>query len=176
MTEATSTESPSTDAETASENESPKEDESPKGDIAPKKPTREAPPMLLRIGLGIVGLGLFIGFFLPWVHLGDVVSLSGLGLAIAGGDAANEMSGPNRALILIVPVAGILLFAGAIRGTRGLAWAGMAAGFSIFMVGLYTLIRVFLDSTGAGMWFVTGSAVGGILIGLVYSRVRIRRE
>lgn len=145
----------------------------PAGDETPagNPPTRPAtPPWLLRIGLGAAGLGLVAGFFLPWVRVGQLVTINGLGLAVTGGDVADQMSGPHRGLILVVPVAGIALLVGAVRGSRGLAWGGLLSGFLIFAVGLYTLVLLFLESTGAGMWMVAASAVGASAIGLAHFR------
>lgn len=123
-----------------------------------------------RIAIGLAGLGLVIGFFLPWIRVGDLVSMSGLSMALTGGDAIKELSG-FRLILLIVPLSGLALIASAIRGWS-VAWVGMVSGFLIFASALFTLIRVFLDSTGAGMWVVAISALVAVGVGFVAYRRR----
>lgn len=125
--------------------------------VPPAKPS--VAPLWLRILQGLSGVGLIIGFFLPWIKLGELVSLSGFSLVLAGGEAVEQLSAPSRGLIFSIPLIGLALLATSIKGFRGLAWAGMATGILIVLVGLYTLISAFLDSTGAGMWLVSGCAL-----------------
>lgn len=149
---------------------SPDAPQTPPSDPAtPATPAAPA-PLWLRAVLGLAGLGLVAGFFMPWVHFGELVSVSGLALAVSSGQAVEGMSGPHGGLILIVPLAGVLLLAGAIRGHRGIAWAALVCGFLIFAVGLYTLVRLFLDSTGAGMWVVAACAVVATAAGILQTR------
>jgi len=148
-------------------------EESPPPTQATAEPTRRiatdesseesAGALLARIVIGLAGLGLLIGFFLPWIRLGDLVSMSGLSMALTGGEAVKELSG-FRLILLIVPVAGLALLASAIRGWA-YAWVALASGILIFAAALFTLIRVFLDSTGAGMWVVAISALVAVAVG-----------
>lgn len=114
-------------------------------------------PMWLRLLQGLSGVGLIIGFFMPWIKLGETVSLSGFSLVLTGG--LEQLSAPSRGLIFSIPLLGLALLATAIKGFRGLGWAGLATGILIGLVGVYTLISAFLDSTGAGMWLVSGAAL-----------------
>lgn len=140
---------------------------------APAKPP--SAPIWLRIVQGLSGLGLMVGFFMPWIRLGEMVSVSGFGLVLTSGDVVEQLSAPSRGLIVAIPLIGLALIAIAMKGFRGLAWAGLATGILIILVGLYTLISFFLDSTGTGMWLVTGSALlalGTSAIALRLSRAR----
>lgn len=114
-------------------------------------------PMWLRVLQGLSGVGLIIGFFMPWIKLGETVSLSGFSLVLTGG--LEQLSPPSRGLIFSIPLIGLALLATAIKGFRGLGWAGLATGILIGLVGMYTLISAFLDSTGVGMWLVSGAAL-----------------
>jgi len=116
-------------------------------------------PLWLRLLQGLSGVGLIIGFFMPWIKLGEMVSLSGFSLVLTGGDVVEQLSAPSRGLIFSIPLIGLALLATAIKGFRGLAWAGLATGILIGLVGMYTLISAFLDSTGLGMWLVSGAAL-----------------
>ena len=135
----------------------------------PAKPS--VAPIWLRILQGLSGVGLIVGFFLPWIKLGELVSLSGFSLVLAGGEAVEQLSAPSRGLIFSIPLIGLALLATSIKGFRGLAWAGMATGILIVLVGLYTLISAFLDSTGAGMWLVSGCALLSLGTGALALRI-----
>jgi hypothetical protein len=118
-----------------------------------------AAPIWLRIVQGLAATGLIVGFFMPWITLGELVSLSGFSMVLTGGEAVERLSAPSRGLIFSIPLIGLALLATSLKGFRGLAWTGMATGILIVLVGLYTLISAFLDSTGMGMWLVSGSAM-----------------
>jgi len=128
--------------------------------------------MIMRVALGLAGLGLVVGFFLPWVRLGDVLVLSGLGMSLTSGEVIQTLSGPFRAIVFVVPVAGLVLLATAIRGARAIGAAGLACGLLVFATGALTLIGAFLDSTGAGMWVVVISALTATAVGFVAYRSR----
>ena len=128
--------------------------------------------MVARVALALAGLGLVVGFFLPWVRIGDVVILSGLTMALTGGEMVQALSGPLRAIVFVVPLAGLIMLATAIRGARAIGLAGLAGGLLVFATGVITLIRAFLDSTGAGMWVVVLSALTATAVGFVVYRRR----
>jgi hypothetical protein len=128
--------------------------------------------MMARSVLAIAGLGLVVGFFLPWIRLGDVLTLSGLGMALTGGEAIETLAGPLRGVVLIVPIAGLVMLATAIRGSRAIGVTGLACGLLVFASGVLTLIRAFLDSTGAGMWVVVISAITATAVGFFAYRRR----
>lgn len=132
--------------------------------------TARVAPFVERVLVGLAGLGLFVGFFLPWVQLADMVALSGLALVSSGGQAIDEISGPYRMLLAVVPLSGLLLFAFAVRGTRGIAWLGLACSALVVGVGLYTLVSVFLDAIGSGLWMVTGCTLVITAVGLIAYR------
>lgn len=129
-------------------------------------------PLLSRVLLGLVGAGLLSGFFMPWLELGQMVSMSGLNLATTGGQAIDSMSGPHRLIVFVVPIAGAGLLYAAVRGYRHIEWLGLVCGCVIFGAGVFTLVRAFLGTTGAGMWLVAGSAMLAILIGTLAQRRR----
>ena len=128
--------------------------------------------MIARIALALAGLGLVVGFFLPWVRLGDVLVLSGLGMALTGGEAIQALAGPLSAIVFIVPIAGLVMLAIAIRGARAIAVTGLACGLLVVATGVITLVCAFLDSTGSGMWVVVISALTAIAVGFITYRNR----
>lgn len=72
-------------------------------------------------------------------------------------------------MLFAVPVFGLLLVIGAAIGHRLTLWAALAIGLCVLGFGMYTVIRLFLQTTGFGMWLVVGSsllALGLALIGI----------
>jgi hypothetical protein len=71
-----------------------------------KKPRRAGLNWPTRAAFVLAGAGLLIGFFLPWVKLGALVSVSGFGLVFAEGDVVSMISGSNRFLLFAIPLLG----------------------------------------------------------------------
>lgn len=133
----------------------------------PTAPARSrAYDLLLRTVLMLCGIGLIVGFFLPWLHIGTMASLSGLALLIAQGEAVDMLSGPYRLMLLEVPLFGVLMIAGAVFLRRWGAWLAVIAAVIILLSGVLTLVSIFIDVAGAGMWVVTISVLLSLTVGL----------
>ncbi len=125
--------------------------------------------LLLRAALLAAGIGLIVGFFLPWLQLGTMASMSGFSLMVTGGDAVKAISGPHRVLLVLVPVSGAVLCAAAIYSgqmARIAAWAALLTGAAVTAAGLIAPLLVFLDTTGSGVWMVALSALLALAVGL----------
>lgn len=123
--------------------------------------------LLGRSLLGFAGLTLLLGFFLPWITLGQVVALSGFGLLVSGGDSTQVFSGPPRALLFLVPLAALALAACAYTGHRISNWVALIASFTLLAYGAFTLIWLFIDTTGLGIWLVVLAALVTFGVSLV---------
>jgi hypothetical protein len=123
--------------------------------------------MVERVLFGACGALLLIGFFMPWFIAGTAISMSGLSLAFASGDVVGMLAGANRFLLIAVPVLGVLLLGGSILGVRFTRWLAVGGSGAILLFGFIILIRLFISSTGLGMWLVILSAMLGLSIGLV---------
>jgi hypothetical protein len=115
----------------------------------------------------VAGAGLLLGFFLPWMTIGQTASVSGLGLLVTSGELVQLVTGPHRFLLFSVPVLGAALVVSAAMGRRVAAWIAVLAGAVILAGGLYTMIRLFLDTTGFGMWLVVGSSLVALVVALL---------
>ncbi len=122
---------------------------------------------MLRLLLGSAGLGLLTGFFMPWIHMGNLVVVSGFSMVTSSGQAVEILSGPHRALLLIIPVSGLALLGSAMSSHRLTAWVAMFTGGLLISYGLYMLIRMFFETAGLGMWVVAVSALVALGAGLV---------
>ncbi|HEX4354536.1 MAG TPA: hypothetical protein VHZ95_16520 [Polyangiales bacterium] len=125
--------------------------------------------LLMRLSLGVCGAGLVAGFFMRWMTVGDIVAVSGFGLMVTQGEAITLLSGAHRFVLLEVPLFGLLLMIGAFVGHRFVLWIALLTGLGVLGFGLFTVVRLFFQTTGLGMWVVVASAFlafGLSLIGL----------
>jgi hypothetical protein len=121
-----------------------------------------------------VGAGLLIGFFLPWLKLGEAAAFSGFALLASSGQVIDALAGPSRGLLLLIPLAGTAIIASSIAGPRAATTASLISGLLILCFGFYTALRVFLGSTGLGMWLVVLCALLATGLGLASSGRRSR--
>lgn len=144
-------------------------------DRGPQSPSRsaQAGAQTLRVVVFVAGLGLLVGFFLPWLRFGEFAAVSGLSLMVSSGQAVDAVAGPSRGLLILIPACGAGLIAASAFGPRMAVVAALAAGIAVLGLGLFTLARVFLETMGAGMWIVAASALiaaGAGVAGLLRSR------
>lgn len=153
---------------------------SPKSELAPVapaerkpgKPSSEAgPPIYMRALLGFAGLSLLVGFGLDWIRIPERVDgeetiaahwVNGIGLL-----GESSLGGMPAAVLLVVPLLGVLLSASAFMGFR---WAGhLAVGIatSLFLYGLWIVLRLFVEGTGLGLWITVGGAFVTLLLGVI---------
>ena len=123
--------------------------------------------LLGRSLLGLAALVLLLGFFLPWITLGQVAALSGFGLLISSGESTQLFAGPPRALLFLVPLAAVALAACAYTGHRISTWVALIASFALLAYGAFTLIWLFIDTTGLGVWLVVAAALLTFAVSLV---------
>jgi hypothetical protein len=134
--------------------------------LATRAPNRPA-ALAMRVVFAVCGMGLLVGFFLPWFTVGELMSVSGLGLVFSDGQMVHMLSGANRFLLFAIPALAVVLVVGAVFGNRVVSFAAVGGGLLILGYGIYTLVRLFLSSTGPGMWLVIFSSVVALAIGLV---------
>ncbi len=132
----------------------------------PAKAAPRAASLPVRAVFVICGLALLIGFFMPWFKLGNLLQVSGLGLVFTQGEAVGMLSGPNKFLLVAVPVLGVLLVVGAGFGLRVTPWVAVVGACIILLYGLFTVMQLFVSSTGFGMWLVIIASIAALGIGL----------
>jgi len=113
------------------------------------------------------GAALLVGFFLPWVKIGALLTVSGVGLSLAQGEMVGMVAGSSGFLLFAIPILGAVLIAGGITGHRLTSWLAVAGATIILGFGFYTVMRFFLQSTGFGMWLVVASAILSLAFGLL---------
>jgi hypothetical protein len=123
--------------------------------------------MVMRVLLGGCGVALVGGFFMRWLTLGDMVSVSGFTLIVTEGEMVSLLSGSHRFLLFAVPVFGILLVVAGVFGHRFGLWVALVTGVTVLGFGAFTLIRLFVESTGAGLWIVVGASLLALALSLI---------
>jgi hypothetical protein len=123
--------------------------------------------LVMRILLGACGVALIAGFFMRWLTLGDMVSVSGFSLIVTQGEMVSLLSGSHRFLLFAVPVFGILLVVAGAIGHRFGLWVALVTGVTVLGFGAFTLIRLFIESTGAGLWIVVGASLLALSLSLI---------
>lgn len=139
---------------------------------AKKSADPNAPHIVLRLVLGVAGLMLVVGFFLPWIRLdavnpqqaaqagGDTVAfVSGLEIAVGGDTLITTAAGATPwAVLFLIPLFGAALAAVGFLGNRWSGVIGALLGLVIVLYGLVTVVMLFFRTTNYGLWVVLGGA------------------
>ena len=104
---------------------------------------------------------------MPWAVLANGIGSSGFDILIGRSELMELLFAPTRPVLLLVPMLGAMLLVGAWTGHRAALWVALASGLTVIGYGLYTLLHLFLQVTGMGMWLVVLSAFVALSVGLV---------
>lgn len=125
--------------------------------------------IVLRVLMGIAGLTLLVGFFLPWFHFGPDLPanfaipalrpLSGFDLALRP-----DLAGTPSGMLWLIPGLGVALAIAAFMGFRYAPQLAVAIGTWCIGYSIYVLLKSFWQHTGAGLWVVAG----GVFLVLVF--------
>jgi hypothetical protein len=116
----------------------------------------------------IVLAAVIIGaFFLPYFNLGGLFKMSGLDLVTGKGMGEGESSGSaDRYVMLLAPLAGLLLLAGALSNNKYILGRPFL-GFLALAGVLYPIIRTLIEGKGEGMGQMFKFMGIGFWLGLV---------
>jgi len=122
----------------------------------------------LRGALTVSGIALLIGFFLPWIDIGDVANINGFEL----------VSGPNlpvwqRYMLAVCPIVGLALVGSGVVGFKGARWVGVGAGSIVLLYGIFTVGYIVFHMLDAGLWIVLAGALVALVSGLVLKPKRL---
>lgn len=140
-----------------------------------EEPKPGYPHVVLRLFLGAAGLLLIIGFFLPWLNLGENSSVSGIELVMADDPVTLALIGAEtqRWLLLLIPGFGIALTGVAIAGIRYSGPIAAVLGILIVGCGMVMVVIFFFQKTGIGLWLILLGAFVAVATGGV-SFLRLR--
>jgi len=111
--------------------------------------------------LVVAGLALVVGFFLPWVDIGGMITASGWTIVWRAEGATT-----TRILLGFVPVIGALLALAGLTASRKTTGIALAAGGGILGYFVWSFARGFFATTGLGLWLVIAGAIVALGVGL----------
>lgn len=114
------------------------------------------------VWLAVTGAIAVTAFFLPFFDVGGLLSVTGLEMALNDG-----LPWFTRIIVALVPIAGLTVFVTAVSGSqRARPIAGL---FGLGVLGYlgYQAIKIFVTTTGCGMWLVIAAAVIAIIVVLM---------
>lgn len=142
--------------------------------LAPK-PKHAAPHLVLRILLGTAGLLLVVGFFLPWLQLGDLTNISGMQLVVADSVLVRQaINDTQRWILLVIPVLGLALTAVGFLGFRWSGIVGAIVGLLVIGYGVVTVVTIFFQTTAVGLWLILAGSFLALGVGL-FAVIRARQ-
>jgi hypothetical protein len=112
-----------------------------------------------RLWVGIAGLSLLAGFFLPWVDVGGAFRASGFDI-VRGMDGQWPMF---RFVMLVVPLLGAAMAFAAFSGSRYAKHLSIFTGLLVLGYGAYKTISAFIATSGWGLWLVIGAALVALI-------------
>jgi hypothetical protein len=111
------------------------------------------------VWLALVGATAVIAFFLPFFDVGGLFAVTGLEIVMNG-----DISWFTRTLVALVPVGGITIFGAAVTGSRKARPIAGLFGLGVLGYLTYQAIKIFVATTGLGMWLVIAAALAAIVI------------
>lgn len=142
------------------------------------KPSGGHPPhIVLRVLIGLSGLSLLVGFFLPWLMEPAAVE-GGAATAHAGYNLAmgEYFDTPGKEALWALPALGVLLSATAFMGFRYAGQVAIGTAVAIIGFALYVLLQLFVQRTALGLWIVAGGTFVILLLGVIAWMVDTRRR
>jgi hypothetical protein len=112
--------------------------------------------------LGITGLALVVGFFMPWIDVGGLHGVSGWDMV-----CSEQLSLITRIILALCPLGGAVLALSAFGRSNKAAQLGLAVGAGVLGYTFYKLAYGFIKVTGAGLWMVLAGATVALAIGLL---------
>jgi hypothetical protein len=106
--------------------------------------------------LAFAGAALVVGFFLPWFSYGPI-EVSGWEFV-----RVSNISFFSKALLVMCPISGLVLFLAALVDGRAASGVGLAVGGGTLAYFGYKFVSI----TGLGLWLVLAAAIVAVLWGL----------
>lgn len=119
-----------------------------------------------RTYLGVAGLVLVVGFFLPWIDVGGVLGLSGWDLV----RDPHMLDPATRVILALCPVLGGALALAAFSRSPRAGTLARIAGAGVLGYTSFKVAYVFVKITGWGLWLVLAAACFALIGGLAARR------
>jgi hypothetical protein len=115
----------------------------------------------MRMIMGLTGIALVVGFFMPWIDVGGLHGVSGYDLV------KNEhLATSTRLILALCPLGGALLALAAFARSAAAAKISVAMGAGVLGYTTFKLAYGFLKVTGWGLWMVLAGGAVALVLGL----------
>ena len=118
-----------------------------------------------QLWMGVAGLALVFGFFMPWIDILGLVNASGWDLV-----RDDHLGLGTRAVIGLCPVAGGALAFAAFNKSENAAWIALASGLGVLGYTGFKVAYAFTKITGWGLWLVLAAGGVSLVLGLATKR------
>ena len=112
--------------------------------------------------LVLVGIAAVVAFFLPFLDVGGLVQASGWDVLVGEG-----VPWTMRLALLGVPFGGVAMIASGATNYRGARWVGLGFGLSVFGYLGFQMVRLFIATTGWGLWITLAAAATAAVVAVV---------
>ena len=114
------------------------------------------------VGAGIASI---VAFFLPFLDLGGPITASGWDILFA-----EHAPWSTRLALLALPLGGLSLCVAGATGSARARLAGFAFGAGVYGYLGYSMIRIFLATTGVGLWLTLAAAAAALIAAAAVNR------
>lgn len=114
-----------------------------------------------QLWMGIAGLALVFGFFMPWIDILGLVNASGWDLV-----RDSHLGMGTRAVIGLCPIAGISLALAGFGKSRNADWVAVASGLGVLGYTGFKVAYAFAKITGWGLWLILAAGAVALVVGL----------
>jgi hypothetical protein len=118
-----------------------------------------------QLWMGVAGLALVFGFFMPWIDILGLIDASGWDLV-----RDDHLALGTRAVIGLCPVAGVALALAAFGKKPSAGWIAVASGAGVLGYTSFKLAYAFAKVTGWGLWLVLAAGGVSLILGLAARR------
>jgi hypothetical protein len=110
--------------------------------------------------VGILGVALAVGFFLPWIDGGGHFTLSGWFFV-----KSSYVAWHTRLALGLLPLAGAAMAVAGFTNSPTAPALGSITGLGVLGYMFFRLAWGFVKTTGFGLWIVLAAAVVAIIVG-----------
>lgn len=120
-----------------------------------------------RTAIGVTGLALLVGFFLPWIDFG-------FGPGVSGFTVVKNVSSTSlfHLMMLMVPLGGLAMAGCALLGSKHTRLVSAVVGLSLVGYGVVKTVHAFFATTGLGLWVVIAGSCAALLLPFLVRKSR----
>lgn len=119
------------------------------------------------VALVVAGIASVVAFFLPFLDLGGIATASGWEILVA-----DHVELTTRLALLALPIGGLALLGAAAAKSDKARLVGVAFGLGVYGFLGVQMVRLFLATTGVGLWVTLAAAATAFVAGVMGAKKR----